>query len=94
MLKKYVLPISYLGTLVFLTALLAFGCSPFLMGYVGVCAVIFSVGAVSCAFVFVISFVSRSSGNEKWMIWVFAWILFLIGYFVELRHILAHLCLR
>lgn len=93
-LKKFTLQISYITSLFFVTGLLAFGCSPFLMNHVGVCAAIFSVGTVVSVFAFAIAFISTNGLRPGALSWVAVWISLLIGYFIELRHFLSHICLK
>lgn len=92
--KKHILQSSYVSALIFVTGLLAFGCSTFLMSHVGVCAAIFSIGTVISVFVFAIAFISRNGSKPGDLFWVAVWILLMIGYFIELRHFLSHVCLK
>jgi hypothetical protein len=93
MIKDYVLPISYLAALLFITALLSFGCSRWLMSYVGIIAALFSIGTVCSVFVFLIAYISRAGSSAKGVVSAVVWVFILLGYFVELRRFLAHLCL-
>ena len=94
MLKTNLLPISCASTLIFVTGLLAFGCSPFMMNYAGICAAFFSIGTVCSVFVFAAAVIAKIGSGTRGVALVVMWVFLLIGYFVELRHILANVCLK
>lgn len=94
MLKANLLPVSCASTLIFITGLLAFGCSQFMMNYVGICAAFFSIGTVCSVFVFAIAVIKKIGSDTRGVALVLMWVFLLIGYFIELRHILANICLK
>jgi hypothetical protein len=98
MLKKNIVWISCLGTLIFLAAPFIYGCSPRMIGLRGFWAaffpLVFSIGTLSFGLTFFISLFSRSESNLRGGIWIVVWILAFILFFHEFRVVLGNICLK
>ncbi|MEK7893090.1 hypothetical protein AAB992_39010 [Burkholderia contaminans] len=94
MIKRLILPISYAATIIFLTGLLAFGCSAYLIKYVGFCALFFSVGVVASVFLFLISFFAKNGSNLAGFFGAVVWVAALVVYFYVMRRIFINICYK